>query len=329
MKKLLILSTCFFLLFYSKSWALIGGGGERSSYETTSGVPLPAAKVGYTTNTLNSTFDGDYDLTDTESGRKNDKSWYLWNYFGSLAHSANITVTDGVSAVLNGELVGPNGNLVSAYVAGSTDTFKGTVYGGGGYFEATISFDPATVSACCSNGWPSWWLYSIEHVAYNNLTDLSAHWDGQAAGYSVYNETDILEYIYTGTKPDYYTATVHTHYGITDHVVSSSTNNGNLMAVPSKTMFTSPHKYGFLWVPATETTEGYGQYYFDQVAVGPRVTWTDFVALEESPPPSGTSKYGVIDDRHLVLILGTGPGAPMTVYNVQVWQKDATHNIHR
>ena len=34
-----------------------------------------------------------------------------------------------------------------------------------------------------------------------------------------------------------------------------------------------------------------------------------------------------MDARHLYMILGSGPSNPMTVYNVQVWQKSTANDI--
>jgi hypothetical protein len=75
-----------------------------------------------------------------------------------------------------------------------------------------------------------------------------------------------------------------------------------------------PHNYGFLWVPATASTPGRVEFYYDGKDVG-----------GETYSQGGT--YSVLDASHLVLILGTGPNNPMTVSNVQVWQTSAANDL--
>ena len=37
--------------------------------------------------------------------------------------------------------------------------------------------------------------------------------------------------------------------------------------------------------------------------------------------------FGILDQQHVVLILGTGPGEPMTIESVNVWQASAANNL--
>ena len=327
MKKCLLVVSAL-LGLSAPAHALVGGGTANGGVNV-AGVPLPAAGVGYNVNTFSSTFNNDVDVGYTNVPGFN---WYLWNWFSPSglghANAANITITPGVSAYFAGENIGPNAELSSADVDSTNSTFVGTAFGGGGYFEATISFDPTTFTA--APGWPAWWSMSIEHAAYNSGLAL---WTGQITGYSCYNELDFMEYMNYASLPNSYVGTLHTHYnqapanGYLDQVVNNSPNGGNIDAVASYTMFRNPHTYGVLWVPHTSTTPGYAQYYFDRKPVGTAVTWTAFVASAHTPPPAGTWAFGVIDNMHLALILGTGTGSPMTVYKVQVWQASSANNI--
>ena len=80
-------------------------------------------------------------------------------------------------------------------------------------------------------------------------------------------------------------------------------------------------------MPATATTQGYAKWYFDDVQVGNTITWNQYNPATPPSPVNGSSAYSVMDARHLYLILGSGPSNPMTVYNVQVWQKSTANDI--
>ena len=94
-------------------------------------------------------------------------------------------------------------------------------------------------------------------------------------------------------------------------------STGSWINVPAGTNLNQSNTYGFLWVPATATTQGYAEWFFNGQQVGQTVTWT-----QGSPGP-----YGILDGDHLALILGTGPNSPMTVSNVQVWQASTANDI--
>jgi hypothetical protein len=95
---------------------------------------------------------------------------------------------------------------------------------------------------------------------------------------------------------------------------------------PQSTDLSQFHKFGLLWVPATDTTQGYLQYYFDGVATGDKITWDKYT---DQPPPPGKAAwtFGVVDQMHFVLILGTGNGQPMTIRSVDVWQSSPAQNL--
>jgi len=96
--------------------------------------------------------------------------------------------------------------------------------------------------------------------------------------------------------------------------------------VPKGTDFSQYHRYGFLWIPATDATEGRGRFYFDGQPVGVETQWTKFG--DQSGEPKGQSwQFGVLDNQHLVLILGTGANQPMTVQSVNVWQSSSDQNL--
>ena len=71
--------------------------------------------------------------------------------------------------------------------------WKGTAFGGGAYFEATFSFNPADVNNVSgAHGWPSFWADPVEHGAEQSV--FSDNWVGQANGFVHFLEMDFFEY---------------------------------------------------------------------------------------------------------------------------------------
>ena len=108
-------------------------------------------------------------------------------------------------------------------------------------------------------------------------------------------------------------------------------NDNFVIRLPKDIDFTKPHRYGYLWVPATATVRGYAQYYFDGLATTDKVTWSYYNAEKPPPPPAAAAawKFGINDSQHAALVLGTGVNQPMTVYCVDVWQASSKANILR
>lgn len=143
-----------------------------------------------------------------------------------------------------------------------------------------------------STGWPSFWANDVDSDA--GLKTYSA-------------EYDFMEY-WGDTK---WGAAIHAWYGGQGNKLTVGSDN-----VPSNFDHTKPHKYGALWVPATSTTRGYSQSYFDRTHIEPLdITWAQHTNVL---PPIDVS---VIDTGRQGLILGSGAGNPMTVLSVSVWQK--------
>jgi hypothetical protein len=311
------------------------GGPDAGS----GGAPPQAAAVGYTVSTFSSTFaKSGFDLADTHASGF---EWYLGQYFGyadtlasALTFNADGTVT-----------LNAGGNLGStAPVRTSTSGFVGTAFGGGAYLEATFKFDPADViNNPDTSAWPSWWGFSLEHCAGWSLNQTLDPWPGQATGYAHFIETDFFEYDIWNFAPHYeYAGTMHDWYGEYPTCdpssssfcnVSNAPNDGTsfsnfVVTTPSTTDFTQYHAFGFLWVPATATTQGYGQYYFDGQAVNDRVTWSLLSSTDSPPPGTAPWTFGILDQQHLTLNIDTGVGEPMTLQSVHVWQASAASNLH-
>ncbi len=306
--------------------------GGKATSGLTGTVPTPAFLAGYTINTFSSTFNNDVDLGSTlASGFK----WYPYNFFNPNPPADMTKVTGsntGGPVVLLGDTPGPNGEIMTCAVKNSS--YVGTAFGGGGYFEATLKFDPTTVAIGTGNGWPSFWAEPIEKGLGPSGTPVNDQWAGQSAGLEHWIEPDFMEYIRPGAAyPTTYDGTLHDWQGTFPTPgftgVDNTAGSSNYMPINAPyTNFNVYNKYGFLWVPATATTKGFAQYYFNHQPVGTRITWSQYVAASTSPPVSGQPwAFGVMDIQHLSIILGTGPGATLTVQDVNVWQASAANNV--
>jgi hypothetical protein len=201
---------------------------------------------------------------------------------------------------------GYNAQIATASAGGTPTSWTGHAFGGGGYFEATLSF---TGAPSTNGGWPSFWANTVEGMSGSNA----------ATNNSENIEVDAVEFDteWAGLS---FGSGLHDWYGSGSQV---STTGNSPQLIPAGTDLSQPHKYAFLWVPATATAQGFIKFYFDG-AEGPNVTaWSPY-----NPSLSPTSNpYAVLDIYHLVLIIGTGPGNPMTVHGVSVWQSSGANNI--
>jgi Calx-beta domain len=282
-------------------------------------VPPPAAAVGYNALTFGPA---------VTVG----SNWFL-SHFDSSAEatpaSQVIQNPDGTVS-LSGNF-GGNGQISSAADIGAG--WQGIAFGGGAYFEATLSFTGGSSSTSIASGWPSFWAMSAEHLIGPLQNAGDNQWPGQASDYGHFNEFDFFEYdvaTYTGNSSDI-AGSEHDWYGVwtaaTNYQKVSTPYSQNVHATPAGTDFSTPHRYGFLWVPATATTQGYGQWYFDGVQVGGTLTWNQYSPADPPPPVLGTTAFSIADVQHFPLILGTGDNFPMTVYSVSVWQASAAGNL--
>ena len=196
-------------------------------------------------------------------------------FFGALTKLSSISLNQNETVTLLGDVTGPNGELATASWTGIPGEFIGTAFGGGGYFEATFKFDPQDVIRNDFNGWPSWWSMSIEHMA--NLD--TRQWPGQQKGYEHFIEADFFEYdlkdYATRKKLNYFGGALHDWFGHPSEPYKGVPLPHTVFVreVPINTDFTQYHRYGFLWVPATATRDGYAEHYFDGRRVGRRIAW--------------------------------------------------------
>jgi hypothetical protein len=284
-------------------------------------VPAPASAAGFNTQTFGPAITLGSDPTLTTLNGNVQK----FNFFGCS------WTTIGVNQNGDGSIsiVGNTGNnygaelCSAAYHPGPSPYIKGVAFGGGGYFEATISMvnQPSAAGA-------SFWFNDIESMAGGSFGDLTLRqWPGQAVGYGNWIELDAPEFN-TGNTTQFGHG-IHNFYGGGTNL-DTGTYPGFVSPVtaPGGTDFRQPHQYGVLWVPATDSTQGFITWYFDRVQIGQTVFWNKWSAGMTPPPVQGTTAYSVIDTRHLAFILGNGDANNLvTVHSVEVWQATAAHNI--
>jgi len=127
----------------------------------------------------------------------------------------------------------------------------GVEFGGGGYFQATLSFkNPPAGWSTSADGWPAFWMSPQKDI-----------------GGGV--EVDFFEFMKAGS-PIFGTGMIDWGRG----GLNTGTNEGGDVSIPAGFDPSQPHDYGFLWVPATGGSQGYGQAYLDGQPVGIKHTWS-------------------------------------------------------
>lgn len=283
------------------------------------GLPAPASDAGYLLNTFHT---GPFDATnvDVNDTGATGFQWYLKQPFGQPDTPASAVRFDADGSV--------------TLAGGSLDSFDvkspGTGgFGGGAYFEAILSFDPT----CGAPGaFPIWWSQALEHFEYTGSKDL---WQGQAAGYAHFIGIDFMsddafangEYggilhdwagVYNGGYP----------YDVTNAQGGGSNVADALVQLASGADLKQPHRYGFLWVPATGSTSGQAGFYFDGEATADQVGWSQYDCAASPQPPPGTASwtFGILDCDHPALVLSGPAACPLTVSSVDVWQATSANN---
>jgi hypothetical protein len=297
--------------------------------------PTPAEAAGYVVNTFSSTFQkSEVDLANSQ---KSGFQWYLAGFYGTPTNPSVLTfdAADGITITTSGGIL----TATPASPGTNVQNWVGVAFGGGGYFEATLSFNPGSVIDAGANaGWPAWWGEPIEHFAVLP----TVQWPGQVAGYQHYVETDFFEYDIWSWTPHYeYSGAIIDWYGVwgsdacptfcnVQNSGGPDTNyNNREVQSPPTTDFTQLHQYGFLWIPATATTSGSAQYFFDRVATNDKVTWTQYTGTETPPPGLAPWTFGALDAQHLLLVLDTGTAQPFHVQSVAVWQASDDDNLRQ
>ncbi|WP_428488741.1 hypothetical protein [Rhodopila sp.] len=251
-------------------------------------TPAVAAAVGYDTETFGPAV--------TVGG-----NWQKFNFFGVDPGSIPVTQNADGSVTISPGGDGYGAQLSTASVGTTPTNWTGEAFGGGAYFQATMSF----------NGPASFWANDVENMATGSTT-------GQPTTPS-WIEADIAEFDSTGV----YGFALHNWTSTANGGQGISTLNSGSPVFPAGANYTVPNTYGLLWIPATATTQGYVKWYFNGQQIGNTIYWNQFNPNE----PASANPYSVMDSRHMALILGAGSSTPNTVYNVEVWQASAAHDI--
>ena len=304
MRKLLFALLCS-LAFSANAFDMLAGGTR---------IPAAARAAGYTLNTFS--INSNFNTTTVDNGATYASGYKMYrsNYFGGVSAPAGTLNADG-SVTISGSQY----DLVSAGKITTAPYFVGIAFGGGGYFEAELKFDPAT--AYLLGNWPAFWLMSIEH---NDGQDVQ--WSGEVAGYRHFMEVDIMEAFSTSAS-DTYQSTLHDWYGV--HAVTCSawcsvTSNyyAGTAHAPKGTDWNIYHRYAVAWIPATVSTQGCYYFYFDDIKMS-SICYSQFTT-QAAPPTSLTPwTFGIGDSQHLTLEFG---GGPITVKSVNVWQATTSNN---
>lgn len=282
-------------------------------------APAAAWRVGYRLKTFSSAKFSEQNVNLKGSFARG-VQWYGWSFFGGKISDSvkNIHVNSDGSIDLR------NTFIASAARIPGSPYFTGTAFGGGGYFEAELKFDPALAAG--RSHWPSWWGMSIEHLS--EMPAPFGRWKGKSSEFEHFGEMDFFEYNNSvGRAPNQYGGTLHDWYGeygrscLAFCVISTSYRDSTI-TVPEGTDWKKYHRVGALWVPATKDARGYITFYFDGLPMK-SFSWERFSA-DEAPPvvPSlaRSTTHSVNDVLHMAIILGGAEGAPMTVKSVNVWQ---------
>ncbi|MET4605077.1 hypothetical protein ABIB90_004572 [Bradyrhizobium sp. JR4.1] len=288
-------------------------------------TPDIAREAGYLVNTFSSQADFSPSTVDQSLTFIPGMKWYNSNIIKGAQQSPDHNIINADGSITTSSLRNALGLVTAANIA-KPPGFVGQAFGGGGYFEAELRFDPTTVDLKAV--WPAFWSVSLESSAALPVQ----RWNGQQPNFNHTVELDIFEYLYALPKPrNIYGAAGHEFFGIYDVTCKpgrckvDSVNNERV--APADTDWSQYHKFGMLWIPATEDSRGSVKFYFDRKQIGSSIQWTKF--RDEDPPVTASSpwKFGILDRQHLILILTAGRSSPITVRSVNVWQASARANL--
>lgn len=285
-----------------------------------SAVPAPAAAVGYNVNTFNST-----------TPAANGGPWLLDNFYGQATNPAQVVQQANGSMSFPGS-TGTGGMVATAHIDPSRpNNWSGLAFGGGAYFEATLSVNGQYVGDRAA-GWPAFWSSDIERAAFNNVSRNypGVQWQGEPTGYQHYIEVDVAEFDVNAPELG---ATIHDWSGFDGSLIN--VQNALFPSLSSYgTSSSASVSYGCLWVPATASSRGYVNLYVNRVLVGTLASWNAYNPAAPAPAnpsasgPDPLSAFSVLDSRHLALIIGNdNPAMPMNVTSVQVWQASGADNL--
>lgn len=306
------------------SW-LFAPAGSASELDQ---LPAAARKAGYTVNTFSSESDFSARTVDQQLSDASGFKWYNSNIVPQYGRQPENNLFNEDGSVTTFSPAAGLG-LVTAANTQQAPGYIGKAFGGGGYFEAELKFDPAAVRLG-EKQWPAFWAVSLESSA----SLAGQHWVGQEAGYNHTVEFDVFEFLYPfSQRTNVYGAAAHDFFGVYGKTCPPARckidSKNNERVVPLGTDWRQYHRYAMLWVPATAASRGLLQVYFDGLPIGSAIRWDRFTNQAPSLTASSALAFGEVDLQHLILILGAGKSAPITVRSVHVWQSSDANNLMR
>jgi hypothetical protein len=300
------------------------------------GIPDAAAKAGFETIAFYDDFES-LSSIDMANSQAPGFKWYRTSWFtgGRAALDAsNISIANGILRLGGG--TGEAGyGLVSAF-DNHKGTHTGTIFANGGYFEASIRYDPYDCVKATTTG-PAFWSIAIEHIIDNSASSV-AQWPGQPLGYAHFIELDFMEPLIPPGKPyrgsTSYQGNIHDWYGPWNDKTRQWTNNisnrSNDVIWVGSVDWNEFHVYGTLWVPQSNSTPGHVTWFFD----GQEMASVYWLGRPGFPPLPGEKKqnftpssarnaattYSILDTQHLAISLSTELTWPMEVDWVKVWK---------
>ncbi len=273
------------------------------------------------------TFDDEFDSVatiDLTNSQAPGFKWYVqYPYGGAAAPADRFSISNGVITI--SPQTGDHTQwMMSTGTKGLNATgFVGQAFGGEWYIEARIAFDDSLVNK--ANGFPAFWAEGLGHVMHGGAID--DQWTGQIAGYEHWLEDDFFEYnVASAVGANAFNSNVYDWYGKYPRLRAVGPHYPQTIVLLDPTTWTSFHTIGRLHVPGTAQNGWVGieKTFFDGVDVTnghylQPYTWIGN-QMPGTPPPSGTFLYSIADSQSLVIVLGSGIGAPLQVDYVRVWQ---------
>jgi len=329
----------YFLLAIGAGAASVGTGlfaSNAAAVIQTSEIPDAAAAAGFKKLVFSDDFTS-ISTIDMGNSRAAGFNWYCSSWFTGGRHAAdasNFSISNGVLKV-GGGTGDTSYGLVSAF-DNSSGGFTGTVFANGGYFEASIRYDPLDASNATTSG-PAFWSIAVEHLIDNKASSIS-QWPGQPVGYTHFIEVDFMEPMIPVGKPyretRIYQGNIHDWYGAWNSEsrqwANNISNRKNDVIWVGSVDWNAFHTYGLLWVPQSDNKPGHVTWYFDGIAMssiywmGPPVSPPLPGEIGQEITPSSarraTTTYSILDSQRLALSLSSDTKWPMYVDWVRVWQ---------
>jgi Fibronectin type III domain len=285
---------------WTGSWTSVPGDPRGTG--TT--VPSPAAAVGYNTNTFNST------TWNNTSG-----PWYSYSYFGNTEPAGSIVQNSDGSLSL-GQNVSNNYGVATSYQNNSAPhKWSGLRFGGGAYFELTTTINCAAGFPNGSQPTAAWWANDENETG--GYVGIIRWIEVDCFETNVNSQAKEGQAIHDWSNPG--------GNGAAPGNTNTQPSIGSPVTLPNGGLLTGSHKYGWLWFPATATTQGYIKFFIDGIQVGTACTYNQYSSA--TIPAIGQNIGNIIDQRHMSLIIGGIANTWQHVTSVTVWQASAAGNI--